>query len=200
MGSRKQNYNQKYVGEVVDNNDPLKKGRIKVIVPYIFDGIKTEDLPWCEPNFPYGGSENLGFFFVPEKGSNVIIEFIGGSKYKPIWTGTCYREYEGENIPPEEAIRNNYTHRKIIKTKTGYILFDDKDKEITVYHDSGHYILMNEKVIEIANACGSHILIPEDGNIYLEPKKTVHVKLGKPKVKPKVLLESKYKPPKRNSK
>ena len=71
MGSRKQNYNQKYVGEVVDNNDPLKKGRIKVIVPYIFDGIKTEDLPWCEPTFPYGGSENLGFFFVPEKGSNV---------------------------------------------------------------------------------------------------------------------------------
>ncbi len=41
----------KYRGKVVDNNDPLHRGRIKVIVPAVADA----ELTWAEPCTPYAG-------------------------------------------------------------------------------------------------------------------------------------------------
>lgn len=190
-------YNGTYVGIVVDNKDDSKIGRLKITVPYIFDGIKTEDLPWAEPCFPYGGIENQGMFFIPEIDSYVIVQFVNGSPYKPIWLGTYHRQYNNENYPPEEAIRNNYQYRKIIKTKVGYILYDDKDDELIIVHKKGHHMVFNEKLISIAHECGSFISLEDDGNIYIQSKNNIHENLPRIQYIPKVLKEKKYEPPKR---
>jgi hypothetical protein len=43
-----------YIGEVVENKDPLNIGRIKVNIENLTDGIPKEDLPWTYQIFPIG--------------------------------------------------------------------------------------------------------------------------------------------------
>ena len=57
-----------FIGTVVDNNDPKKLGRLKINVPTVYGNIKTDDLPWASPSFPYGYHDS-GIFFVPEVGA-----------------------------------------------------------------------------------------------------------------------------------
>ena len=78
--------NGMFVGICVDNQDPLKIGRIKVRVPIIYGTIPTEDLPWADPSFPYTYHDQ-GFFFIPEVGAFVTVWFLNGSKRRPIVTG-----------------------------------------------------------------------------------------------------------------
>ena len=63
-------------GIVVNNNDPEKRGHIKVSIPGVLDGDE-DSLPWCAPKFPcaLGGSANAQMFVVPKQDSSVIVEF-----------------------------------------------------------------------------------------------------------------------------
>ena len=129
-----------YVGLVVDNDDPKKLGRLKISVPSVYGNIEKEDLPWSEPCFPYGYTDQ-GIFFIPELNSLVSVMFINGSPYKPLWLGTIFRE--NENVVPSEA-KDIYPHRKIIKTNSGYLMFDDDSQYIELKHRSGSRIAVTK--------------------------------------------------------
>lgn len=129
-------FNGVYIGKVIENEDDKKLGRIKVTVPYIYGSIPVEDLPWAEPCFPYG-SHDTGIFFVPEKNALVSVMFIKGNIYKPIWLGVIFREKS--NIVPQE-VKDSYPNKKIIKTKSGYILFDDENEHIEIKHKNGSVV------------------------------------------------------------
>lgn len=75
-------------GLVVDNDDPLKQGRIKVKIPEILESDDTENLPWCypEPN-NFNVSNNQQFLMIPEIGDTVEINFRDNDYYKPYYTG-----------------------------------------------------------------------------------------------------------------
>ena len=127
-------FESEYVGIVIDNKDPEKRGRLKVRIPNLTEKISLEDTPWAEPTFPYS-YDKQGIIFIPEIGSAVKISFLNGSLYKPIWLGCNSSEVSGVYMP--EEISTNYPNRKIIKTKTAFILFDDTDEFIEVKHKSG---------------------------------------------------------------
>jgi len=129
-----------YVGLVVDNDDPKKLGRLKIAIPNVYGNIDKEDLPWSEPCFPYGYTDQ-GIFFIPELNSLVSVMFINGSPYKPLWLGTIFRE--NENVVPSEA-KDIYPHRKIIKTNSGYLMFDDDSQYIELKHRSGSRIAVTK--------------------------------------------------------
>ncbi|HOB26244.1 MAG TPA: phage baseplate assembly protein V, partial [Bacilli bacterium] len=129
-----------YVGLVVDNDDPKKLGRLKISVPSVYGNIEKEDLPWSEPCFPYGYTDQ-GIFFIPELNSLVSVMFINGSPYKPLWLGTIFRE--NENVVPSEA-KDIYPDRKIIKTNSGYLMFDDDSQYIELKHRSGSRIAVTK--------------------------------------------------------
>lgn len=91
-------YYSKWKGEVVDINDPEKRGRIKAIIPALFKPYyksqKTDpsgnaipflksDFPavWCEPCF------NPGEYKIPPIGTGVWVEFEAGELEHPIWVG-----------------------------------------------------------------------------------------------------------------
>lgn len=111
-------YYGKYPGLVVDNQAPdgAHRGRIKVQVP----GILEEGTP------DGGGGKPIevmadpcfmpGFFFVPEVGAQVWVEFVAGDVNAPIWTGVWYpkdttpQTFDG--AAPTEA-------QKIIRTASG---------------------------------------------------------------------------------
>lgn len=163
-------YDSIYIGEVVDNNDPKQLGRLKVRIPSIYGNIVKEDLPWCEPSFPYG-CHDRGFFFIPELKTLVTVMFINGSPYSPIWTGTIHREKTHKIPQPGKA---DYPEVKIIKTGVGYIMMDDKNENIEIKHKTGSSIIM-KKNADIEIHAGKDIVLISDGNILMNP-------IGKTKV------------------
>ncbi|HEX6925948.1 MAG TPA: phage baseplate assembly protein V [Longimicrobiaceae bacterium] len=73
----------KYRGVVINNIDPLQKGRIQVQVPDVLGlGISS----WAMPCVPIAGMQ-AGVYAVPPIGSGVWVEFEGGNTDYPIWSG-----------------------------------------------------------------------------------------------------------------
>ena len=62
-----------YCGTVVDIEDPLKIGRVRIEVFGFFDGLEPNLIPWATPaTSNTGGSDSGGgFFSVPKLGSVV---------------------------------------------------------------------------------------------------------------------------------
>ena len=128
-----------YVGTVKDNDDPKGLGRLKVHIPYITDNVATEDLPWAQACLPYGGVDEKSIFFIPDIEALVVVQFIGGCPYTPIWLGCIHRH--NENVPPRQVNDpSKYPNVKIIRTSVGYIEFDDADEELTIKHKTGSFI------------------------------------------------------------
>jgi uncharacterized protein involved in type VI secretion and phage assembly len=73
-------YFGKYRGVVTDNADPNLRGRIKVRVPAVLGDAQA----WALPCVPYAG-DKVGFFFLPEPGTAVWVEFEG--EIRPIPSG-----------------------------------------------------------------------------------------------------------------
>lgn len=75
----------KYRGQVVNNVDPLTRGRVQVSVPSVFGSGR---MSWAEACVPYAGP-GVGLFAVPPVGANVWVEFEAGDPDAPILTG-CF--------------------------------------------------------------------------------------------------------------
>jgi hypothetical protein len=73
----------KYRGTVINNIDPLQKGRLLVQVADVLGlGISS----WAMPCLPVTGIQ-MGVFTLPLPQSGVWIEFEQGDPDKPIWVG-----------------------------------------------------------------------------------------------------------------
>ena len=96
------------IGFVVDNDDPLQQGRVRVFSPaYNDDPKKILHLPWCAYVSPVAGSisqdaytrghvdgnatssgpVHYGFWAIPEIGAHVILACINGDPRRRIWLG-----------------------------------------------------------------------------------------------------------------
>lgn len=75
----------KYRGSVVNNVDPMQRGRVQVSVPAVLGDGR---LSWAEACVPYAG-DGVGLFAVPPVGANIWVEFEGGDPAYPILAG-CF--------------------------------------------------------------------------------------------------------------
>lgn len=134
----------RYDAVVVDNQDPERRGRLRVVCDAILGhdatdlAIALED--WIEPAFPWAG-KGYGWFFVPANDAEVEIifdeesrgdaypaeGFIINPSYK--WVACAYRSIL--DVPTEfTSDPAKYGQRMGIVTKSGQmILFDDFLKE-----------------------------------------------------------------------
>lgn len=106
--------------------------RIKATVPAVLGESASG---WCQPCVPYAGPK-AGFFFLPEVGSGVWIEFEGGDVSYPIWSG-CF--WHAGDVPAEagEKIRG-------IVTAAGHqFLLDDDADEVTLADSNGGSLVLN---------------------------------------------------------
>lgn len=94
MAASKPKYYGKYRAYVVDVNDPLKMGRIRVDCPKITGGLTQ----WCMPCIQ-AVYDNGGDFHFPKIGETVFIEFEDGDFKYPIYTGGWFKE--GTNPLPD---------------------------------------------------------------------------------------------------
>lgn len=143
-------WNGIYRGKVLDNNDPLFLGRVKIeVYPMMIgadtaktldniEGIETGTLPWAVPSMPLfeGAGSGYGFFAVPKTGTYVFVFFENGNLYQPVYFAAATDGTHG--LPTER--NTNYPDRKVWKSSSGCIVeLDDTDgeEEMVITHPSG---------------------------------------------------------------
>ncbi|MFE4537265.1 phage baseplate assembly protein V [Streptomyces scopuliridis] len=146
----------KFRGQVVDNQDPLRIGRVTVKVP---DVLGDEASTWAMPCLPFTGRES-GQYVVPAEGAGVWVEFEQGDPSYPIWTG-CWYGHTSE-LPPD-ALAGSPTHQNVV------IQTSDKHKVvmgdvpggsgIRLQAAGGAYVQIDEKGVTIANGQGASIVL-----------------------------------------
>jgi Type VI secretion system/phage-baseplate injector OB domain len=91
----------KFLGIVVDNNDPKGLSRVKVRVPEVFDGETTGWAQPCELSGP-----GIGIAAVPAVNSLVFVEWPAGDTSRmPIWSGGPRSDGDGVPGAGPDAIR-----------------------------------------------------------------------------------------------
>jgi type VI secretion system secreted protein VgrG len=110
------------VATVLDNDDPLKQGRIKV--KFNWDCINNDPTEWLRVVTPNAGQgvrgANRGFLAIPEQGDQVLVNFEEGNVARPIVMGSVYNN---SNADSSKQIEN---HLKSITTRSGHLIeFDD---------------------------------------------------------------------------
>lgn len=80
---------KQYRGLVVDNEDPEKLQRVKVIIDGLYNG-PVEFLPWVYPKNPpgLGTRSDVGSMTPPVKNTELVIEFPTQDIYSGFYTGT----------------------------------------------------------------------------------------------------------------
>lgn len=127
---------------VTNNEDPEKLGRIKVKCGEYL-GTSAEIPFWISPRFPHGGVDR-GFFFIPEIGDAVEIDWVEATQFEVVygqsalvdpnfrWTSTLYRD--DDEVPSE--FRKKYGKRFGIKAGENLLLmFDTETKEASLVGD-----------------------------------------------------------------
>ncbi|MEE8058707.1 MAG: phage baseplate assembly protein V [Pseudomonadales bacterium] len=184
-------YYGKYLGFVKDNQDPEKRGRLKLQIPSVFGTQITE---WALPCLPFGGQTQdgsdtpYGFFMIPQVGSQVWAEFAEGELFCPIWVGVFWQQ--GADVPVEAALAEPTT--RMLKTPSGHVLqFDDKsgaekitlktpadnaltlndaEKTVTLLDSNGNCLVMNDKGMELK---GKELVLDFDNITIKDGKVTV---------------------------
>lgn len=74
---------KRYIGQVVENDDPKRLGRAKVEIPGLTKGLKKDAMPWYRTWQPsiLGASTYSGTFAVPQVNTIVCVEFDSEDLY-----------------------------------------------------------------------------------------------------------------------
>jgi uncharacterized protein involved in type VI secretion and phage assembly len=149
-------YYGKYRGTVINNIDPMQKGRLQVQVPDVMGlGLSS----WAMPCVPLAGPQ-MGTYFVPIIGSGVWVEFEGGDPDSPIWTGGFWGSAAEV---PALALAGLPTSPNIVLQTSGQnsIVISDVPGTggIMLKSATGAMILINETGITISNGQGATIML-----------------------------------------
>lgn len=152
----------KYRAKVIDINDPLKQGRIRVACPRVYGSGKS---PWCLPCLPYAFND-MGMVRMPNVDDCVWIEFEQGDIAFPIWVGGWWKveatpvqdDYTEANLPKVLLLKDKAGNKVEFRTVT------DQEK-ITIQDSKGQYILIDTKnnKIEIDDTNGNNIVLNANG-------------------------------------
>jgi hypothetical protein len=158
-----------WVGEVADNEDPKKLGRVRVRVLDVFDGIADDSLPWAAPYKDLNGNQ----FVVPDKGKVVTVYFDNGNIYTPIY---IYAQHYNTNLQQKlnDVSGADYTSMRAL-------IFDHKTQ---MYSNDADGLMMDYKFNQI-NIINSAI------NLNLKDGSS-HVNIGTNDANQKAILGNNY--------
>lgn len=147
-----------YAGQVVDNQDEEKRGRIKVLCPTLSNAPLAE---WAEPSFPLVPGKDYGGYFRPEINDWVWVVFVHGNLDKPVYLGGWWAsgdlssEFE-QAVPGVIGWKTKYGHK---------LLFNEKDKKIHAETKDGHTLVLDDKEQKIeAKTKGGITITLDDKN------------------------------------
>jgi uncharacterized protein involved in type VI secretion and phage assembly len=168
----------KYRGTVVDNQDPKNMGRLRLRVPNALGPDVVSG--WATACIPYGGADQEGVLFIPAVGAGVWVEFEGGDREFPIWSGAYVSGPGGSTEAPKPNnadgsttdIGSDPASRKTIKTAAGHTLqFEDASGSETVHLQDGvhgHRITLDGDGVTITEGSRGHRISIEPDAITLQ--------------------------------
>jgi len=116
----------KYRGLVLNNQDPLRVGRLMAMVPEVLGEVPSG---WALPSAPYAGTGS-GFFAIPPIGAGVWVEFEAGDVSRPIWSGAWWATAEP---PMDQKAMLGQPTTKILRSDFGLLVaLDDIAQTITI--------------------------------------------------------------------
>ena len=127
----------KYRGVVTDTQDSASMGRIEVQVPAVLGDVRV----WAMPCVPYAG-DGVGFWFIPDVGAGVWVEFEGGDPCFPIWSGCFW----GDGQAPADA----NPAVKVLETAVMVLQAKDDDKEVVIERKDGAKTTMTDTLLSDA--------------------------------------------------
>jgi len=145
-----------YKGEVIDNQDPEERGRLKLRLFHFDRYVDDSDLEWYNPSIM--GSA----FYLPRQGDIVYVTFedvenrIGG-----MWWSYFIREGQWDWRVDEKKL--------LLKVKGGGSSYAmdmtaDEDKEIMIINTEEHMIKLHSQFILISkDGWEEHDMVPEKG-------------------------------------
>ena len=164
----------KYRGTVVDNNDPKRMARLRLRVPNALGPDVVTG--WAAACIPYGGADQQGCLFIPPIGAGVWVEFEGGDREFPIWSGAYVSLPGGSSEAPKPNKPDGSTaeigadpaSRKTIKTAVGHTLqFEDAAGEEAVHVQDGkhgHRVTLDKNGVSVTDGEHGHrITLDSDG-------------------------------------
>ena len=133
-----------YVGTVTENNDPIKRGRLRARVP----GIHEPESPWVLPaGQPGGGKLGRGSHSIPAIGSQVLIRYLNGEAEHSIWEAGPWPTRAAEDGEPGGAttdVADGDDPSKVhaVETEFWRIAIDENVDTLRIVHKpSGNEIL-----------------------------------------------------------
>ena len=137
----------KYRGTVINNIDPMQRGRIMAMVPDVSALLPTS---WAMPCVPIAGKQ-MGTYFVPQIGAGVWIEFEQGNPDYPIWVGGFWGTpaevpalaLAGNPVSPSIVLQTGLQNSLVISDlpgPTGGIMLKSTTGATLIVNDTGIYI------------------------------------------------------------
>jgi LAS superfamily LD-carboxypeptidase LdcB len=159
-----------WLGVIEDNNDPKRKGRVKVRIDYMHGDIPTEDLPWSQPLQGLSGYE----FSVPPLNKVVMVSFPTNNMHFSLYLACAHYNINLQNkldtIPEEDYARFH-----------------------TLYFSDRTQIYISKAEGLVLDHVYSNICIDNQGDISLSLRDNgSFVKLGSPDATQQVVLGTTY--------
>jgi uncharacterized protein involved in type VI secretion and phage assembly len=158
-------YYGKYRGTVVNNVDPLQRGRLLVSVP---DVLGPAPSSWAEPCVPLAGSGvSMGVYLVPPTGAGVWVEFEQGDAEFPIWVGCRWGTtadlpspaLAGTPASPSIVLQSQGQHAIVISDQPGAA------GGITLKSAAGVTLIVNDTGIFLQNSNGTILITGQTVNV-----------------------------------
>lgn len=148
--------------EVVFNNDPDQRQRIKVRIPGLMEGPE-ETLPWIGPlvSSNFGVTASSYSINVPAIGSILAVKFQDGDLNHGVYRSSLHTARTA--LASDHS--TNYPFRRGWKDPVGNVLFIDttpSSTDMELRHNSGTFFHVND-----------------DGSVNIEAVKDIHVKAPK---------------------
>jgi phage protein D/phage baseplate assembly protein gpV len=171
------------VGQVTDNNDPKKWGRVRVWFPTLTpkEGKDAHTSYWARV-VAIGAGKDRGFDCLPEVDDEVLVAFEHGDIHRPYVVGGVWN---GKDAPPTvvtDSVVDGKVRLRTFKTRIGHQLqFVEEDKDSTkqgIYIDTKekNYLHFNDtdQFIELKTKNGHQVLLDDKNEKILVKSKGGH--------------------------
>lgn len=125
-----------FIAIVVNNKDPLKKARVQLRIPGIYDDVSDSDLPWARGNTTIGGVN------IPRIGKRVVAYLDQGLKENPVYGHEIVMADSIKGTPMDE----DYPNTIGFFDGTNFVLLNRIKNKITLHAPNSTITLGNSGI------------------------------------------------------
>ncbi len=156
--------------------DPLKKGRVNLTLPWL---DKTYITGWAQI-VQMGAGQGVGWQALPAPKDEVLVAFENGQLETPYVIGGLFGKGSGK-VPAAQLMKDGSPVKQVFTTKTGHqLIFDDEgdDSGITIRTKNGQtcsIVMSDKKGITISTKGEGGVTINSDADVAVTTKKSAKV-------------------------